>query len=68
MNGVELRRVALSERPELPVILITGRPECRAQYSSIIERDRYFEKPFDGQQLLAVIRTALSGSCPKGEA
>jgi len=46
MNGIELRRLALSERPELPVILITGRPEHRAQCSSIIERDRYFEKPF----------------------
>jgi FixJ family two-component response regulator len=69
MNGVELRRLALSKRPELPVILITGRPELRAQYSSIIERDRYFEKPFDGHQLLAAIRTALlgRGACQKGE-
>ena len=59
INGIELRRLALSERPKLPVILITGRSELRAQYASIIERDRYFEKPFDGQQLLAAIRTAL---------
>jgi len=59
MNGIELRRAALSARPELPVILITGRPELRTQYASLIERDRYFEKPFDGQQLLAAIRTAL---------
>ena len=68
MDGFELRRLALSERPELPVILITGRPELRAQHSSIIERDRYFEKPFDGQQLLAAIRTALGGTRPKGKA
>ena len=68
MSGFELRRLALSERPELPVILITGRPELRAQYSSIIERDRYFEKPFDGQRLLAAIRTALEGARPKGAA
>src|SRR5437660_6639027 len=45
MDGFELRRLALSEWPALPVILITGRPEVRAQCSSIIERDRYFEKP-----------------------
>ena len=64
MSGFELRRLALSERPELPVILITGRPELRAQYSSIIERDRYFEKPFDTQLLLAAIRTALAASRP----
>ena len=68
MDGFELRRLALSERPELPVILITGRPEVRAQYSSIIEGDRYFEKPFDGEQLLAAVRTALGGARPKGEA
>jgi len=66
MNGFELRRLALSERPELPVILITGRPELRTQYAAIIERDRYFEKPFDGQRLLAAIRTALEGARPKG--
>jgi FixJ family two-component response regulator len=68
MDGFELRRLALSERPELPVILITGRPEVRARYSSILERDRYFEKPFDGRQLLAAIRTALESARPKGEA
>jgi FixJ family two-component response regulator len=68
MDGFELRRLALSERPELPVILITGRPELRAQHSSDIERDRYFEKPFDGRQLLAAIRTALESARPKGEA
>jgi FixJ family two-component response regulator len=68
MDGIELRRLALSDRPELPVMLITGRPDVLAQYSSIIERDRYFEKPFDGHQLLAAIRTALGGACQKGEA
>jgi FixJ family two-component response regulator len=67
MNGVRLRHLALSERPELPVILITGRAECRAQYASIIEPDRYFEKPFDGQQLLATIRTAIGGGRKSAE-
>jgi FixJ family two-component response regulator len=67
MNGIELRRLVLAERPELPVILITGRPEVRAQYSSIIEPDRYFEKPFDGQQLLAALRTALGSARSKRE-
>ena len=66
MSGFELRRLALSERPELPVMLITGRPELQAQCPSTIERDRYFEKPFDGQQLLAAIRMALAGTRPKG--
>ena len=68
MDGFELRRLALAERPELPVILITGRPEVRTQCSSLIERDRYFEKPYDGQQLLAAIRSALGGAGPTGDA
>jgi FixJ family two-component response regulator len=68
MDGFELRRLALSEQPELPVILITGRPELRAQDSSNIERDRYFEKPFDGRQLLAAICQALGSARPKGAA
>jgi len=65
MDGFELRRFALLERPELPVILITGRPEVGAQSSFLIEHDRYFEKPFDGQQLLSAIRTALTPSRPQ---
>jgi DNA-binding response OmpR family regulator len=68
MDGFELRRLALSERPELPVILVTGRPELRTQDSSNIEPDRYFEKPFDGRQLLAAVRAALGSARPKGDA
>ena len=68
IDGFELRRLALSERPELPVILITGRPEFRAQYTSLIERGRFFEKPFDGRKLLAAIDAALRGGRPDGEA
>ncbi|MCU1384645.1 MAG: response regulator [Acidobacteria bacterium] len=68
MSGFELRRLALTVRPELPVILITGRPEFRLQHVSSIEPDRYFEKPFDGQQLLAAIRAALGGARPGGRA
>jgi FixJ family two-component response regulator len=68
MTGFELRRLAQTMRPELPVILITGRPEFRLQHASYIERDRYFEKPFDGPQLLAAIRTALGSARPRGGA
>ena len=46
VDGSELEGLAHAARPELSVILITGRPELRAQYCSIIERDHYFEKPF----------------------
>ena len=68
MDGFELRRLARSQRPELPVILITGRPEVRTQFSTLIDRDRYFEKPYDGEQLLAAVRAALRDTRPKGKA
>jgi len=60
LNGIRLRGLALSARPELPVILITGRTERRAEHATIIEPDRYFEKPFNGQQLLTALRTCLT--------
>jgi FixJ family two-component response regulator len=59
MDGLVLRRLARAERPELPVILITGRPEMKNSDLAItLDRD-YFEKPFDGQKLLAAVRSAL---------
>jgi FixJ family two-component response regulator len=59
MDGIELRRVAQLERPELPVILVTGHPELQAQYASMMEPGRYFEKPFDGPMLLAAVGRAV---------
>ena len=68
LDGIKLRGLVLSERPELPVILITGRTELRAQYAPFIESDRFFEKPFDGERLLACIRKALGSAPPRGDA
>lgn len=68
LDGFALRRMALSMRPGLPVILITGRPELRAQYPALIEDDWYFEKPFDGPQLLAAVRSALRRASPQRNA
>ena len=59
MDGIELRRVAQLERPDLPVILVTGHPELQAQYASMMEPGRYFEKPFDGSLLLAAVGRAV---------
>jgi FixJ family two-component response regulator len=61
MDGFELQRVMNEQRPDVPVILITGRHE-------IIElahtrHNWFFRKPFDGQALLAAIGDALT---PKG--
>jgi FixJ family two-component response regulator len=65
IDGIELRRVAQLERPELPVILITGHPQLQAQYASTMEPERYFEKPFDGPLLLAAVGSAVRTRAPK---
>ena len=67
IDGFELQQRAHGERPELPVILITGRPEMRARHAATIRSDRYFEKPFDGQQLLASVRAAIAAGRLKND-
>src|SRR5690349_1517460 len=58
MDGFELQRVMSERRPDVPVILITGRHEIieLAQAS----HTWFFRKPFDGQALLAAIGDALT--------
>ena len=52
-DGFQLLRVVRAERPELPVILITGHPETLDRLpSSGSDHYRLFNKPFDGQELL----------------
>ncbi|MFM0341562.1 response regulator [Paraburkholderia fungorum] len=65
MDGFELQRLMRERRPDLPVILITGRHELaelpQAKYN------RLFRKPFDGRALLAAIGDALTGkNDPRG--
>jgi FixJ family two-component response regulator len=59
MDGFELQRRMGEMRPDLPVIMITGRHEFvelpRSKHSLL------FRKPFDGQALLAAIGDALTG-------
>jgi FixJ family two-component response regulator len=58
MDGFELRDLAMKARPDLPVLLITGRHELadqgRAQGIS-----GFFRKPFDAQALLSAVGDAL---------
>lgn len=60
MDGIELRERVKQARPELPVILISGRrdltdelPVHDAGYTEL------FRKPFDGQALLEAVSQAL---------
>jgi FixJ family two-component response regulator len=61
MDGFELRGAARRLRPEMPVILITGRDEIADQQRA---RDAdiagFFRKPFDGRTLLSAVSDALS--------
>ena len=60
MSGLELRTIAGTQRPDLPVILITGRPTAARPAMSDIEPARYFEKPYDGRQLVAAISAVIA--------
>ena len=59
MDGFALQRLMRERRPDLPVILITGRHEIAELPQS--KHNRFFRKPFDGQALLAAIGDALTG-------
>lgn len=58
MDGFELRRLMSERRPDLPVILITGRHEIAEPPQA--KHNWFFRKPFDGQALLAAIGDALT--------
>ena len=63
IDGFELERLARVARPELPVILITGRREL-IKGRQITGRDgtKIFLKPFSEQDLLSAISNALARS------
>jgi FixJ family two-component response regulator len=66
MDGLELLQWARRRRPELPVILITGRPAELVERSPPINRDYYqlLQKPFSGQELLTTVDRVLRDSYP----
>jgi FixJ family two-component response regulator len=66
MDGFQLLQVVHAERPELPVVLITGLPDMPdrlppAGAGSYL----FFKKPFDGQALLTAISDALQNPRPR---
>jgi DNA-binding response OmpR family regulator len=70
MNGWELLKMARTEYPDLPVVLITARDEEHPR-ASVEGRGarRLFRKPFDGRELLAALDTILrpgQRTVPKG--
>ncbi|HEY4051272.1 MAG TPA: response regulator [Acidobacteriaceae bacterium] len=66
MSGLDLQRRIRIERPELPVIFITGHHDEEAEQSAIAEGAASFiRKPFDTGELLRAIHTALDDSSGK---
>lgn len=60
MDGFELRDRVKQARPELPVIVISGRRDlAHGQSSDDHGYTDFFRKPFDGQALLNAISQAL---------
>jgi FixJ family two-component response regulator len=67
MDGFELARTVQAERPTLPVILVTGRPDLlRRSFGDERGHYRVFKKPFDGQELLTAVGLMLENHRPRG--
>jgi FixJ family two-component response regulator len=62
IDGFDLERLARTARPELPVILITGRLELAKSQEAIGRGDNrtLLLKPFSEQELLGAISKALA--------
>ena len=65
MSGFELRTIAKAQRPDLPVILITGRPKAAWLAASELDPARYFEKPYDGRRLVAAVSAVIADARKK---
>jgi FixJ family two-component response regulator len=61
MGGLDLQRRVRMERPELPVIFITGHHDEEVEQSAIAEgASSFLRKPFDTGELLRAIDKALA--------
>jgi FixJ family two-component response regulator len=66
MDGFQLLRVVRAERPELPIILITGLPDMPDRLPPVGAGNYLlFKKPFDGEELLTAVSEALRNSLPR---
>ena len=62
IDGFDLARTVQAARPELPVILITGRPDLLNRSPlDVPSHYRLFKKPFNGPELLTTVGDALRG-------
>jgi len=60
IDGLKLERLAKVARPELPVILITGRLELTRGRQPADDNKTFLLKPFNERELLGAIDNALA--------
>jgi len=61
-HGVELVRAIRATRPELPIVVITGYATTTHNAQALeAGASDFLPKPFDAEELLAVVRRALHG-------
>jgi two-component system response regulator FixJ len=67
VTGIDLLRHVSKTNRDLPVIVITGHGDISLAVEAMkIGAVDFLEKPFDGQQLLAAVRSALSREADAG--
>jgi FixJ family two-component response regulator len=64
MDGLELTRIVHQDRPELPVILITGGDLSIDKVPRVRDRRALFRKPLNSDRLLSAIRAAIGDPMP----
>jgi two-component system, LuxR family, response regulator FixJ len=68
VTGIDLLRHVTKTNPDLPVIVITGHGDISLAVEAMkIGAVDFLEKPFDGKQLLAAVRSALSREADTGK-
>lgn len=68
ITGIDLLRQVKKTNPDLPVIVITGHGDISLAVEAMkIGATDFLEKPFDGHQLLAAVRSALSQDADTGK-
>jgi CheY-like chemotaxis protein len=59
LNGVDVARLMRAQRPEVPVVYTTGRPEVLAEAGALGANQVVLEKPFSPLELLRIVRRLL---------